>query len=279
MKYRLVLLLLILVSNFSANAKPKIVTSITPVASLVAMLTEDEADVVAINISSGCPHHYQMRPSDKPKIFESKILIYIDDSFDSFAAKLAEKFEGKVVKISSFGSLNFQDGKEGINWHFWLDLNNVLAFHDELAAILIKEIPDLKTVVESNKSKARAKIKLLIQLKGHELAAIKDIVVVSDSLEHFFKDVDADVVKLYKKTHSSLRDYNDIEYTLGNDTAQCIVIDSAQDDSVYKKFNKKMFKLDSENWINDERDGVRVDLFSRKYLEMIELLKGCIDKS
>ena len=279
MKYRLVLLLLIVVSNFSANARPKLVTSITPVASLVAMLTEDEAEVVAINISSGCPHHYQMKPSDKEKIFESQMLIYIDDSFDSFAGKLAEKFKGKIVKISSFRSLNFQDEKERINWHFWLDLNNVLAFHDELAAILIKEIPELKTVVESNKSKVRAKIRSLIQLKYHELASIKDIVVVSDSLEHFFKDIDTGVIKLYKKTHSSLRDYSDIEYTLGNDTPQCIVIDSAQDDSVYKKFNKKIVKLDSENWINNDSDGVRVDLFYRKYLEMIELLKGCIDKS
>jgi zinc transport system substrate-binding protein len=279
MKYRLVLLLLIVVNNFSANAKPKLVTSITPVASLVAMLTEDEADVLAINISSGCPHHYQMKPSDKEKIFESQMLIYIDDSFDSFAGKLAEKFKGKVVKISSFRSLNFQDEKEGINWHFWLDLNNVLAFHDELAAILIKEIPELKAVVESNKSKARAKITALIQLKYHELASIKDIVVVSDSLEHFFKGVDTRVIKLYKKTHSSLRDYSDIEYTLGNDTSQCIVIDSAQDDNVYKKFNKRIVKLDSENWINDHDNGVRVDLFYRKYLEIIELLKGCGDKS
>ncbi|MBA2629276.1 MAG: zinc ABC transporter substrate-binding protein [Rickettsiaceae bacterium] len=279
MKYRLVLLLLIVVNNFSANAKPKLVTSITPVASLVAMLTEDEADVVAINISSGCPHHYQMKPSDKEKVFESKMLIYIDDSFDSFAGKIAEKFKGKVVKISSFRSLNFQDEKEGINWHFWLDLNNVLAFHDELAAILIKEIPELKTVVESNKSKAHAKIRSLIQLKYHELASIKDIVVVSDSLEHFFKSIDTGVIKLYKETHSSLRDYSDIEYTLGNDTPQCIVIDSAQDDSVYKKFNKRIVKLDSENWINDDSDGARVDLFYRKYLEMIELLKECVDKS
>jgi ABC-type Zn uptake system ZnuABC Zn-binding protein ZnuA len=208
------------------------------------------------------------------------MLIYIDDSFDSFAGKLAEKFKGKVVKISSFRSLNFQDEKERINWHFWLDLNNVLAFHDELAAILIKEIPELKTVVESNKSKTRAKINLLIQLKYHELASIKDMVVVSDSLEHFFKDIDTGVIKLYKKTHSSLRDYSDIEYTLGNDTPQCIVIDSAQDDSVYKKFNKKIVKLDSENWINNDSDGVDVDLFYRKYLEMVELLKkGCVDKS
>ena len=93
MKYKL-LLSLILISSFSANAKPKIVTSITPIASLVSMLTQDEAEVIAINVSSGCPYHYQMKPSDKQKIFDAKILIYIDEGFDSFAAKLAEKFKG-----------------------------------------------------------------------------------------------------------------------------------------------------------------------------------------
>ncbi|WP_322777216.1 metal ABC transporter substrate-binding protein [Candidatus Megaera venefica] len=279
MKYRLVLVLFILMSSLSANAKPKIVTSITPIASLVAMLTEDEADVIAINTSSGCPHHYQMKPSDKEKIFDAKMLIYIDDNFESFAGKLAEKFKGKVIKISDFGSINFQDDKDAINWHFWLDLDNVLALHEELAEVIIKEVPELKLIVESNRNKARAKIKSLIQLKDHELSSIKDMVVVSDSFEHFFNGIDAGVVKLYQKEHSSLKDYSDIESILNNQTNQCVVVDSNQDDSVYKKFNKRIVKIDSENWISEDENGSKVDLFCKKYLEMIELLKQCVDKS
>jgi zinc transport system substrate-binding protein len=278
-KYRLVLVLFILMSSLSANAKPKIVTSITPIASLVAMLTEDEADVIAINTSSGCPHHYQMKPSDKEKIFDAKMLIYIDDNFESFAGKLAEKFKGKVIKISDFGSINFQDDKDAINWHFWLDLDNVLALHEELAEVIIKEVPELKLIVESNRNKASAKIKSLIQLKDHELSSIKDMVVVSDSFEHFFNGIDAGVVKLYQKEHSSLKDYSDIESILNNQTNQCVVVDSNQDDSVYKKFNKRIVKIDSENWISEDENGSKVDLFCKKYLEMIELLKQCVDKS
>ncbi len=266
-------------SSLSANAKPKIVTSITPIASLVAMLTEDEADVIAINTSSGCPHHYQMKPSDKEKIFDAKMLIYIDDNFESFAGKLAEKFKGKVIKISDFGSINFQDDKDAINWHFWLDLDNVLALHEELAEVIIKEVPELKLIVESNRNKARAKIKSLIQLKDHELSSIKDMFVVSDSFEHFFNGIDAGVVKLYQKEHSSLKDYSDIESILNNQTNQCVVVDSNQDDSVYKKFNKRIVKIDSENWISEDENGSKVDLFCKKYLEMIELLKQCVDKS
>ena len=266
-------------SSLSANAKPKIVTSITPIASLVAMLTEDEADVIAINTSSGCPHHYQMKPSDKEKIFDAKMLIYIDDNFESFAGKLAEKFKGKVIKISDFGSINFQDDKDAINWHFWLDLDNVLALHEELAEVIIKEVPELKLIVESNRNKASAKIKSLIQLKDHELSSIKDVVVVSDSFEHFFNGIDAGVIKLYQKEHSSLKDYSDIESILNNQTNLCVVVDSNQDDSVYKKFNKRIVKIDSENWISEDENGSKVDLFCRKYLEMIELLKQCVEKS
>lgn len=279
MKYRLVLVLFILISSLSANAKPKIVTSITPIASLVAMLTEDDADVIAINTSSGCPHHYQMKPSDKEKIFDTKILIYIDDNFESFAGKLAKKFKGKVIKISDFGSINFQDDKNAINWHFWLDLDNVLALHEELAEVIIKEVPELKLIVESNRNKARAKIKSLIQLKDHELSLIKDMVVVSDSFEHFFNGIDAGVIKLYQKEHSSLKDYSDIESILNNQANQCVVVDSNQDDSVYKKFNKRIVKLDSENWISEVENGSKVDLFCRKYLEMIKLLKQCVEES
>lgn len=280
MKYKLLLCLLILITSLSTNAaKPKIVTSITPIASLVSMLTDDEADVIAINVSSGCPHHYQMKPSDKEKIFNAKMLIYIDDSFESFAGKLAEKFKGKVIKIRDFGSLNFQDEKDEINWHFWLDLDNVLAFHEELAEVLAKEIPELKVVIEANKNKARAKIKSLIQLKEHELSSIKDVVVVSDSFEHFFNGIDAGVVKLYQKEHSSLKDYSDIELILNNQSDQCVVMDSDQDDSVYKKFNKKIIKIDSENWISDGDNDTKEDLFCKKYLQIIELLKQCAEKN
>ncbi len=275
MRYRIILPLLILLSSFYANAKPKILTSITPLASLVAMLTEDIAEVTAINISSGCPHDYQMKPSDKTKILNAKIFIYIDENFDSFAANLAEKFKGRVVKISDFKTLNFQDYKGAINWHFWLDLNNVLILHDELVEILIKEIPELKTTIESNRDNARSKIQSLISLKENEVSFTEEIVLVSDSLEHFFKNVNANVARLYQKTYSSLKDYSDIKNILGSTTSQCIIIDARQDETIYKKFNKKIVKLDSENWGKENKDVLKTDLFYTKYLEMINLLKAC----
>ena len=54
------------------------------------MLTENNAEISAINLVAGCPHHYQMKPSDKEKIASAKILIYIDDHFDGYASHLIQ---------------------------------------------------------------------------------------------------------------------------------------------------------------------------------------------
>ena len=275
MKNKILLLVLTLFVNVNAYAIPKIATSITPIASIVSMLTENNAEISAINISAGCPHHYQMRLSDKEKIASAKMLIYIDDHFDGYAAHLASNFEGKVIKISEFDSINFLDEDGQKNWHFWLDLDNILALQEELAVIIKSEIPELAKIVDDNINKAKAKIKSLKRLKKHDLASHGEIVVLSDSLAHFVKGMDGPVVKLYQKHSSSLKDFDNLEYILNTDQPQCIALDSLQDSKIYEKYKKKIVQLDGENWEmpNDMSDSC--DLFCTKYLKMINQLKSC----
>ena len=199
MKNKIILLVLALLVNVNAYAIPKIATSITPIASIVSMLTENNAEISAINVSAGCPHHYQMRPSDKEKIASAKMLIYIDDHFDGYAAHLASNFKGKVIKISDFDSINFLDEDGQKNWHFWLDLDNVLALQEELATIIKSEIPELAKIVDDNMNKAKAKIKSLKRLKKHDLASHGEIVVLSDSLAHFVKGMEGVSCKTLSK--------------------------------------------------------------------------------
>ena len=261
--------------NVAFGAQPKIVTSITPIASIISMMTEGAAEVVAIDASAGCPHHYQMRPSDKDKVINSKMLIYIDDSFDGFAGRLFANFKGKTVKLSELESINFMDGNGQKNWHFWLDLKNILALHTELSAILLKEFPELEYNILASQNKIKAKITSLMQLKENELKSVGELVILSDSLAHFFTDVDAQIIKLYQKSNSSLKDLENLEYVLNTDIPQCIVIDSAQDPEIYKKFNKKIIQLESENWSLDNNMSDSWDLFCTKYLKMINQLQGC----
>lgn len=276
MKNRIIILLLVLFTSTQAFAsKPKIVTSITPIASIVAMLTENDADIVVIDSAAGCPHHYHMRPSDKEKIVDSQMMILIDDDFDSFAAKLAKNYKGTTIKLSEIKTINFLDENGEYNWHFWLDLNNVLAMHEYLATMLVKQFPDLEHAILSNKNKAQARIESMMQLKKHDLESINELVVLSDSFEHFLKDITSPVIKLYQKSHSSLKALDSLEYTLSSESKQCIVIDSMQDSSPYKKYGKKIIQIDSENWVLGENMNDSCNLFCTKYLKMINQLKNC----
>ncbi len=276
MKSKIIILLLVLFTSSQAFAsKPRIVTSITPIASIVAMLTENDADIIVINSAAGCPHHYQMRPSDKEKIIDSQMMILIDDDFDSFAAKLAIKYKGTVIKLSDLENINFLDENGEYNWHFWLDLKNVLAMHEYLATMLVKQFPQLEHAILANKNKARASIESLMQLKKHDLESINEIVVLSDSFEHFLKDMTSPVIKLYQKSHSSLKNLDSLEYTLSSETKQCIVIDSMQDSGPYEKYGKKIIQIDSENWVLGKNMSNSYTLFCTKYLKMINQLKDC----
>lgn len=281
-------------SDCEHSNKAKIVTSTTPIASVVSMITGDEANVIAIDDgSSGCPHHYHMRPSDKEKATNAKMLVYIDDNFDAFAGHLFEDFKGEVLKVSKIESINFigTDGKK--NWHFWLDLQNILKLQSAVADALIKELPESEAQINNNKIQAHKKIQSLIDLKSKELKGIGELVLMSDSLEHFFTGVDAKIVKLYQKSNASLKDFEKLENVLNTKTPLCIVIDSTQDPKLYKKYNKKIVQLESENWSlaggyehhhddehdhheheHDHRDDTS-DLFYDKYVEMIEQLQGC----
>lgn len=273
MKNNILFLILLLFANVALGGKPKIVASITPIASIVSMLVDGAAEVVAIDISAGCPHHYQMYPSDKDKIAHSQMLIFIDDSFEGFAGKIFSRFQDKTVKISELHSINFLDTNGQKNWHFWLDLKNVLALQEELSNILLKYFPELKDTILSNKNKAQAKITSLAKLKQRELTSVNELVILSDSLEHFFAGMDAKIIKLYQRANSSLRDFKNLERILNTDRPQCIVIDNTQDPNIYKKFNKKIIQVESENWT--VAVNISQNLFYTKYLEMMNQFKDC----
>lgn len=268
----LFLVLLLSVSSDNTYAMPKISTSITPIASIVAMLTENSAEISVINVSAGCPHHYQIRPSDKEKIISAKMLIYIDEGFDGYAAHFASGFNSKIVKISEFESINFLDEKGQKNWHFWLDLDNVLILQEKLAAIIKSEIPEIAKSVDDNMNKAREKIKSLKRLKKYDLSSHGELIVLSDSLAHFVKDMEKPVIKLYQKHSSSLKDLENLEYILNTDQSQCIAIDSLQNHEIYEKYNKTVVQLDAENW---KMSTDISNMFCTKYLEMINRLKTC----
>jgi zinc transport system substrate-binding protein len=226
------------------------------------MLTKDKADIIILDTSGGCPHHHSAKPSDKSLIDNSEMVIYIDDQFDNLVSSMIVNYNGKKVKISDFSSIDFKGIDGEINWHFWLDLNNVKVLHNAIAKNIIQTFPEIKNEVTKNLEEALVIIDNLDKWKQSQLVDLAPVVLLSDSLEHFFKSIN----------NSQIKKLDDV---LSSDSIKCIVLDINQNGQSYSKYNKLIIQLDSENWSLVDKINVSGDLFVDQYSKMIGQVKSC----
>jgi len=276
MNAKLLILTVILLHNWAAYSQPNIVTSITPIAAIVSMLTKDQANVVALDIAGGCPHHHHAKPSDKTTIDEAQMVIYIDDNFDELVSSMLLNYKGIKVKISDFHSLDFHGNDGSINWHFWLDLENVKIMHNEIAKILVQHFPELETQVQKNLQDSTTTIDQLIQLKKDSLANLNSVVLLNDSLEHFFKSLNIKELQFFQTSNTSLKNMQELDKALSSVAVKCIILSNDQNTEPYKKYKKPVIQLNSENWEIPSAEKITSELFINEYTKMIEQLKVCM---
>ncbi|NRB10267.1 MAG: zinc ABC transporter substrate-binding protein [Rickettsiaceae bacterium] len=275
MKNKFIILLILLLFHGKALAEIKIVASINPIASIVSMLVGDAAKVTAIDIADGCPHHYHAKPSDLEQVANATMVIYIDENFDGFISKMLENSHAIKLRISDLEALDFQGADDKVNWHFWLDLDNVMKFSQLLAEELAVFFPELKPVISKNLFKSMEQLAELKVAKDKVIKETKKIVLFNDSLEHFFQGY-SNVSRMYHNSNVSLKYIWQIHSKLNDDPSQCIVLDLTQDTALYQKFTNPIVQLDSENWHVDTTLGIeKSQHFYYKYREMINELKKC----
>jgi zinc transport system substrate-binding protein len=255
--------------------KIKIVTSITPIAAIIAMLVnDDEATITSIASNKSCPHHYQPKPSDIQKINEADVLIYINPEFDGFAAKLMNKRNANIIKISDFLALNIINKNDSINWHFWLDLNNTTILLAEFAKALVKQFPEMRSTIYSNLDHANKQIKTLAEIKKTSLSHLLEAAIFSDSLEYFF--IEYNIIKLYQSDQKSLHFIKNLQMMLNQSPNLCLILSSDQNIKLYQKFDiTNIVQIESENWQTVKR---MKTLFYDQYLKMIDQLVPCVNK-
>lgn len=269
----LYIFILTLYSFSNAPAKPKIIVSISPIASLVASLVEDEAEVESLIINNSCPHLYQTKPSDIKKIQNADILIYVSPKFDYFAHKLMHNQMNDKIVVADLKNLNIRNN----NWHFWLDLENAKIFLKEIAVILSEKFPDIKDNIYSNLVKSIKKLEKLDLLKKEKLLSIADFIVLSDSLEYLLEPNIYKLTKLYNRSQKSLKYLDIFKEHLDESTSKCVIINNNENSDIYKKFTLNLVAIDSENW---QIEKISSDLFFVKYKEIINNISNiCIPKT
>lgn len=273
-KHIVFIILFLYHSHVTAYERIKIVTTITPLASITAMILGDEGVTIsAINNVAGCPHHHSLKFSEREQINNADYFIYIDRYFDNPIANAPREFTGYKIEISKFQSINFKANNQDINWHFWLNLDNVIALCKELSFIFCQNMPDLKPQIIKNTHEAIKKLQDLKKYKADSLQHLAPLLITSDSLEHFFTEIDTDITHIYKKSMQSLGQYHQLEHFLKTEKTHIVVADVHQNVALYKKFKLDIVQLDSENWHINLKTDRYSELFIKKYLSMIDQLK------
>ncbi|WP_410526136.1 metal ABC transporter solute-binding protein, Zn/Mn family [Rickettsia endosymbiont of Gonocerus acuteangulatus] len=262
-------LLYFLFFSFTSYAKPKIVTSITPIASIAAMLVKDKVEIESLAVSNGCPHHYNLKPSDLAKVKNADIAIYIDEEFDGFAEKLINNHAKTIIKISDIKDLKTMKD----NWHIWLDLDNVQIMTKEFAKIFSEKFPDLQADINNNLELAMKELQDLQEAKNNEFANIKDVILLSDSSEYFFVDTNIRTTKLYSDSQKSLRYFSKLDSLIKESNNKCLILSTEQNPNLYNKLNVKTVILNSENW---DIKNIDSRSFQNQYLQMINQVRGCL---
>ncbi len=269
-----IIMILLSQVSFANVGRIKIVTSITPLASIIAMLVKEQAEIVAIANNNDCPHHYNLRPSDLKKVKDADIVFYIDEQFDGFAGKLMNGHSKNVIKISNFNGLKIINNDSYSNWHIWLDLDNVKILLEQLSQILSQRFPEISSAVYQNFEEAKKQIDDLAKIKHQRLASLTDVILLSDSLEYFFDNSQKRVAKLYSSDQKSLKYISNLEHLLSMSHSKCLLLSLDQDVALYKNFKVEVVAIESENW---QVTNINSDLFYNQYLKIINQMSKCLN--
>ncbi|WP_375331788.1 metal ABC transporter substrate-binding protein [Candidatus Tisiphia endosymbiont of Temnostethus pusillus] len=269
-----IIMILLSQVSFANVGRIKIVTSITPLASIIAMLVKEQAEIVAIANNNDCPHHYNLRPSDLKKVKDADIVFYIDEQFDGFAGKLMNGHSKNVIKISNFNRLKIISNDSYSNWHIWLDLDNVKILLEQLSQILSQRFPEISSAVYQNFEEAKKQIDDLAKIKHQRLASLTDVILLSDSLEYFFDNSQKRVAKLYSSDQKSLKYISNLEHLLAMSHSKCLLLSLDQDVALYKNFKVEVVAIASENW---QVTNINSDLFYNQYLKIINQISKCLN--
>lgn len=261
---RILLSFILLTPNF-CYAKINIVASITPVASLVAMIAGDKADISVIAKSQDCPHHYSLKPSDLKVAKNADLFVYIDDDFDVFAKLLLPHSSARVLKISQIESLILAAN----NWHLWLLPKNAELILRSIEKSLSTLSPNDREFFKNNLEHSLAKIQALEKSRQDIMSATAKFVLLTDSAEYFFMNTEAIVQKLYQ--HSSYSSIKMPDRLKESDKSAKFVISLDQNLSQYKNLlgeDAKIIPLATENWENNK------DLNNLYFIEFEKMLRA-----
>lgn len=186
--------------NHSLKRPLKIVTSIRPLALLAKELVGPEDKVIQLLTADRSPHHYQLTVSDRQKMEQAELIVWVGPDLETFLQKPLRSYQGSLLTAAELKGINWPEDdhehhtetkKDAHNHHrdphLWLDPYNLGLIASALSDALISLRPQNKDVYLERKDDVLRDLAALDKRLQVELPAIADtpFIVMHPAYGHF----------------------------------------------------------------------------------------------
>ncbi|MDF2964682.1 MAG: hypothetical protein K0Q51_70 [Rickettsiaceae bacterium] len=256
-------------SSIAGAEKIKIVTLLSPIASLASMIAKERVDIEIISNGNACVHHHHLKPSQLKAIESADIIIAVAPKFDG---KLITKLLTAPEKILYLNEdrRNFED------YHLWLNIEQATLMLREIHNALTNIMPENEAYFKQN---LESSIKELYKLKMvFNQADIDNVLSVSSNLSSFFDNYPKPPATHYI-TQESLK-FSDIDQLLKRikeKNYKCLITDEEQSSKRLHNLFKgsvNIVQLNAEHWERPKTKHLS-DLYSFYFKENLSKLTAC----
>ncbi|QKQ24764.1 zinc ABC transporter substrate-binding protein [Candidatus Ruthia endofausta] len=203
MIFRSLLAIIILLLSVNIFAVQNIVVSIKPIHSIVSSLTQGITEPKLLLKTNQSAHHTHLKPSQLSLLSHADLAIFIHPTFEGGLKKVLASLDankkliiGNVENIHLIHNEEHEGGEkheesdeehghdehqEVVNYHLWLDINNMQIFAKKLIERLIKIDPDNQSNYTVNLDKLNKNLDKLKQDINQDISAYKSKVLASYS--------------------------------------------------------------------------------------------------
>jgi len=184
----------------------KIVTSIRPLALLAQELVAPEDEVIQLLTADRSPHHYQLTVSDRQKMEQADLIVWVGADLETFLQKPLRSYKGRLLTAAQIKDIHWPEddhehhseskesetrGKDAHNHdrdpHLWLDPYNLALIASAISEALVSLRPQNKAIYLARKDDILRDLAALDKRLQAELPAVADtpFIVMHPAYGHF----------------------------------------------------------------------------------------------
>ncbi len=192
------LLMVTLLLSTNIFAAPNIVVSIKPIHSVVSNLTQGITTPTLLLTKNQSPEHAYLKPSQLSLLTHADLAVFIHPTFESGLKKAMDNLNAnKKFIIGKLKNLHLienevretpdehhqheahHEHQETVNYHLWLDINNMQLFAKKLIEKLIEIDPEHQSNYTKNLNRFNQDLNKLKQAINQKISAYKTKVLAS----------------------------------------------------------------------------------------------------